>query len=197
VNRLSQNIEIEFKNMLTKAEYNRLLQEFQINEKKIIAQENHYFDTLEFALKKKETALRIRQKKNQYEMTLKQPAHVGLLETNQQLTEEKALLAIQNSKLPSGMIEELIVDMGIPFSQLIYFGSLTTYRAEINYLNGLLVLDHSFYLRKEDFELEFEVADYSYGNKVYTELLKRYEIPLRRTENKIRRFYQQKYAQLD
>jgi uncharacterized protein YjbK len=186
---LSQNIEIEFKNLLTKSEYNMLLREFQINEEKIIVQENHYFDTKDFALKKKETALRIRQKKNQFEMTLKQPAPVGILETNQILTEEDALNAIQSGILPSGRIEDLLTAIKIPISQLIYFGLLKTYRAELNYMNGMLVLDHSLYLNQEDFELEFEVMNYQQGQKDFKEFLEQYEIPERRTDNKIRRFY--------
>ena len=188
---MSQTLEIEFKNMLTKAEYDKLLQEFQISEKMIIVQENHYFDTLDFNLKEQKSALRIRQKKDYYEMTLKQPAPVGLLETNQALTEEEAKLAIGNGNVPSGMIKELIMKMGIPFSQIIYFGSLKTYRAELNYMSGLLVFDHSIYLNKEDFELEFEVEDYHKGQKVFKEFLDGHGILERPTNNKIQRFYDQ------
>src|SRR4051794_7223742 len=112
---MSQNIEIEFKNMLTKKEYDLLLGTFNINEKQIFIQENHYFDTPNFALRDKVTALRIRQKQDYFEMTLKQPAGVGLLETNQILSEEEALAAIQFGKLPTGMIQNIIEEMHIPY----------------------------------------------------------------------------------
>lgn len=187
---MSETIEIEFKNMLTETEYNMLLQEFQITEKKIIPQENHYFDTLDFALKQQNSALRIRRKKDQYEMTLKQPAPVGLVETNQLLTEEEANVAIQTGILPSGKIKEIIMNLGISFQQIIYFGSLKTYRAELNYKNGLLVLDHSVYLSAEDFELEYEVTDYEEGIRVFNEMLEWLKIPKRQTNNKIQRFYE-------
>ncbi|OIK11159.1 CYTH domain-containing protein [Bacillus sp. MUM 116] len=190
-----QNIEIEFKNMLMKEEYDFLLKKFNIAEKSIITQENHYFDTLDFALKNKHSALRIRQKGKQYEMTLKQPADVGLLETTQKITEKEAALAIQESKLPGGAIKDLLSKINIVFSEMRYFGSLVTKRAELEYKGGLLVLDHSLYLNKEDFELEYEVENDQIGKQNFEVLLNKYAIPHRKTENKIQRFYRQKYIQ--
>ncbi|TDK58522.1 CYTH domain-containing protein [Bacillus salipaludis] len=187
-----QNIEIEFKNMLTKEEYELLLIKFTTVESKLITQENHYFDTKDFALKNEQSALRIRQKGQQFEMTLKQPANIGLLETTQNLTEAEATLAIQEGKLPSGAIKEIISKMDIVFSKLSYFGSLKTNRAEMNYKSGILVLDHSLYLNKEDYELEYEVENEQLGQKIFEELLNQYNIPHRKTENKIQRFYNQK-----
>ncbi|MBS4212131.1 MULTISPECIES: CYTH domain-containing protein [Neobacillus] len=190
---MPQNIEIEFKNMLTKEEYLRLLTDFQIDEINIFFQENHYFDTKEFALKDKGSALRIRLKKNSWEMTLKQPAEIGLLETNQILSEREALEAIQFGRLPLGQIKLIIEEMGIPFGKLVYFGSLATRRAEAAFKKGVLVFDHNIYLNQEDFELEYEVENFQEGQEVFLQLLKNYQIPVRKTENKIRRFYRQKY----
>lgn len=190
---MSQNIEIEFKNKLTMEEYELLLKEFNINKEQIFSQENHYFDTADFALKEKGTALRIRKKKNDYEMTLKQPAKVGILETNQSLTVEEASIAIQCGRLPSGTIQNRIEEADIPFLKMMYFGSLLTKRVEFEYMQGLLVLDHSFYLNKEDFELEYEVENFQSGQLIFKEFLKKHGIPQRKTENKIRRFYTQKH----
>jgi uncharacterized protein YjbK len=192
---MSQEIEIEFKNMLTRSEYETLLQKFDINENQIFMQENHYFDTADFALKELQSALRIREKRNHYELTLKQPASTGLLETTQIISAEEASLAIQYGKLPKGIIYNRIVDLGIPFSNLEYFGSLVTKRVEFSYRNGLLVLDHSYYLNTEDFEVEFEVDNYQAGQQIFSEFLQELSIPERKTNNKIQRFYQQKYLQ--
>lgn len=191
---MSQNIEIEFKNILTKEEYERLLKEFNIDNMQIFSQENHYFDSADFALKSLGSALRIRKKPNGWEMTLKQPADVGLLETNQDITEQDALQAIQYNKLPEGKIQQLIEDNGIPYSKLEYFGSLTTKRVEVEYNQGLLVLDHSIYLNKQDYELEFEANEEQHGRESFMLLLKKFNIPVRHTKNKILRFYEQKYA---
>ncbi|WP_066395091.1 CYTH domain-containing protein [Neobacillus mesonae] len=192
---MTENLEIEFKNMLTKQEYEKLLHTFRIDEKQIFIQENHYFDTPEFALKNIESALRIRRKKDQFEMTLKQPASIGLLETNQQINKDEAAEAIQFGRLPSGKIKNILEEKGISFTAIQYFGSLVTKRVEMKYEIGLLVLDHSLYLNKEDYELEYEVKDYQTGKDAFIKLLQDNRIPERKTMNKIRRFYQEKYVQ--
>ncbi|WHY68377.1 CYTH domain-containing protein [Neobacillus sp. SuZ13] len=192
---MTQNIEIEFKNILTKNEYEHLLKFFKVDTNQIFKQENHYFDTPNFSLKSKETALRIRKKGLNFEMTLKQPADVGLLETNQTISEAEAQLAFRFGKLPIGIIQRLIEESEIPFSTLEYFGSLITERVEFEYQKGLLVLDHSIYLDTEDYELEYEVKNYQNGEKIFIELLEQFKIPARLTENKIRRFYNRKYQQ--
>ncbi|WP_042356464.1 CYTH domain-containing protein [Bacillus rubiinfantis] len=192
---MTENLEIEFKNMLTKEEYELLFKEFAIDETQVFTQENHYFDTVDFSLKNLGSALRIRKKGNQFEMTLKQPVAIGLLETNQLLNETEASQAIQYNRLPEGEIKEILAEKGISYSSLSYFGSLVTNRVERSYKEGLLVLDHSLYLRKEDFELEYEVTDFEIGKERFQHLLKQFGIPERRTENKIQRFYHEKYKQ--
>jgi uncharacterized protein YjbK len=181
--------------MLTKDEYQMLIDLFHIPNDQIISQENHYFDTPSFHLKENAAALRIRYKKGKYEMTLKQPVQDGLLETNQSLSNEEATIAINAGKLPNGTIQELVTKMNISFSEIEYFGSLVTKRAEIEYRDGLLVFDHSYYLNKEDFELEYEVTNYHLGKQIFFEFLLQHNIPQRKTENKIKRFYLQKMNQ--
>lgn len=193
-NCMSQHIEIEFKNMLTKEEYFHLITEFSINETIIKTQINHYFDTEKFQLKALGSALRIREKKGYFELTLKQPAEVGLLETNQEVTKEIALAMLQGAPLPGGSVKDQLIKSGFPIDQLQYFGSLTTKRCELQYKGGLLVLDHSLYLLKEDYELEYEVQDPIEGEAAFKQLLESFQIPVRATENKIKRFYNQKYS---
>lgn len=180
--------------MLTKEEYLHLITEFSINETMIDTQINHYFDTESFQLKELGSALRIREKNGQFELTLKQPAEVGLLETNQEITKEIALAALQGAAIPSGSVKDQLLKSGIPLNQLEYFGSLTTKRCELQYKGGLLVLDHSLYLLKEDYELEYEVQDITQGELAFKQLLESFQIPIRTTENKIKRFYNQKYS---
>jgi uncharacterized protein YjbK len=189
---MSETIEIEFKNLLTKVEYENLLQTFNVKEKDVVMQSNHYFDTPEFDLKNLGSALRIREKRNNLELTLKQPAAVGLLETTQHLSVNEFQAAIQLQIFPKGIVQERLEQLKIAFNKIVYFGSLTTKRAEFPYKVGLLVLDHSFYLKKEDYEIEYEVEDFQTGQLVFQELLKQYDIPIRKTQNKIARFYQQK-----
>ncbi|MFP7295794.1 CYTH domain-containing protein [Neobacillus niacini] len=189
---MSETIEIEFKNLLTKMEYDHLLTTFNVKEEDIVTQKNHYFDTPEFALKKSGSALRIREKYNHYELTLKQPAALGLLETTQQISANEFQTAIQHHIFPKGIVHDRIEQLSIALNQFNCFGSLTTKRAEFRYKEGILVLDHSLYLNTEDYEIEYEVEDFQAGQLVFQELLKQYNIPLRKTQNKIARFYHQK-----
>lgn len=191
----NQNIEIEFKNMLTKEEYESLLTHFQIKEEDLFEQENHYFDTSDFALKAKHSALRIRQKNGEYELTLKQPHPDGLLETNKVLSKEASNAIFSTGKINDEQISNLLEKMNIDPASILYFGSLRTVRAEKSIGNGLLVLDHSFYLKKEDYELEYEVSNREEGKIYFTELLSTLKIPVRKTKNKVRRFYEEKYKQ--
>lgn len=60
---MSQNIEIEFKNLLTETEFMQLKSFLDIDNSMFIKQDNHYFDTANFTLKELGCALRIRFKK--------------------------------------------------------------------------------------------------------------------------------------
>ena len=192
---MSQNIEIEFKNIVTFDEFNKLKTFFQIVDSDFIIQENHYFDTPAFDLKKSGSALRIRNKNGKLEMTLKQPHPDGLLETNETLNQLEADQLLQNGEINQGPIRKLIEKMNINPELIQYFGSLRTNRAEKEYNGGLIVLDHSYYLNKEDFEIEYEVSNRKIGKKHFSELLEQLQIPIRVTENKIKRFYIEKYKQ--
>jgi uncharacterized protein YjbK len=188
----SQHVEIEFKNMLEPSEFDKAASFLKIGAADFFTQENHYFDTPDFKLKNKKSALRIRMKNGAFEMTLKQPADEGLLETNMQLSQKDADVCMRTGFIPDGLIKEALAAMDIPADEMEYFGSLSTRRAETDYKGGLMVLDHSSYLNCEDFELEYEVTNSEEGKKEFINFLKHLNIPERKTENKIKRFYSQK-----
>ena len=189
---MSQELEIEFKNILEEDEYQHLLSVFSISEDENIIQENFYFDTREFSLKNLGSALRIREKNGTYTLTLKQPVERGLLETHQVLTEEEAKQMLNGGNIIEGEVASIIKGLSIEPLDIVFFGSLITKRAEVEYNNGLLVLDKSYYLNKIDFEVEYEVTDEVSGKEAFIELLQQYNIPIRKTDNKIRRFYNRK-----
>jgi uncharacterized protein YjbK len=192
---LSQEIEIEFKNLLTNNEFNKIKEYLNLTDSMFIKQENHYFDAPNFSLKGLGCALRIRLKKGKYELTLKEPITEGLLETTQLLPPETAEKMLENGCIPEGVVKNQLLQLHIDPSKIIYFGSLTTERAEKEFESGLLVLDYSYYLNEHDFELEYEVNDFKSGRRIFAELLETLHIPLRKTENKIKRFYEAKYKQ--
>lgn len=189
---MSQEIEIEFKNLLTRAEFERLCSHFSIENEDFTLQHNHYFDTPSFMLKNKGCALRIRDKNGRLTLTLKQPHTDGLLETHQSISKEEVEAAKTGNHFPDGEVTRVLRAMSIPVSSLTYLGKLSTERAEIPYQNGTIMLDHSFYLGTEDYELEYESMEQKQGKEVFQTLLRDLDILERETKNKIRRFFEKK-----
>ncbi|WP_369683966.1 CYTH domain-containing protein [Evansella sp. LMS18] len=188
---MHQEIEIEFKNLLTEQEYNLLFE--QLNNGKEVAkkQVNYYFDTVEMLLKENKSALRIRKKGGEYVITLKEPHPEGLLETHQKCTETEAINAMETGNIPEGQVTEQIRKLtSISEPQFNYLGELSTERLEIQGQDGLIVLDKSDYLGKTDYELEFETTARTAGEAAFKRLLKKFDIPQRKTRNKIERFYE-------
>lgn len=192
---MNQHIEIEYKNLLTKKDFDQLSQYFQIKPNQFFTQQNHYFDTNDFDLKNQSSALRIREKNETFELTLKQPASVGKLESNQVISKQEAAAFLNENRFPVGAVQEIIKQIGLNPLEFQCFGTLRTDRVEVSYQGGLIVLDHSFYSGKEDYELEYEVEDAKIGQKIFIELLETLEIPLQKTENKVKRFFQASFDQ--
>ncbi|MGM9987289.1 MAG: CYTH domain-containing protein [Bacillaceae bacterium] len=189
---MKQEIEIEFKNLLTKAEFQALMKKFNIQPAHFFKQTNYYFDTKKMSLKEANSALRIREKDDTYTLTLKQPCATGLLESHQTLTKTEAQQLLAGQTVITSPMKEVLKELHIESDELIMFGSLTTERTELTYKEGLLVLDHSYYFDCDDYEIEYEVTDEEQGKQHFQALLKELHIPIRKTENKIKRFYIEK-----
>ncbi|MFZ3589245.1 CYTH domain-containing protein [Bacillus sp. DJP31] len=191
---MNQEIEIEFKNLLVKEEFQFLLNEYSLTENRFTLQQNHYFDTATFDLKSNGAALRIRHKNGVYTLTLKQPIEEGILETHQVLTEQQAMGMLSGGTLLDGDIQNIIKALQIDSAKIVHFGTLETNRAEIHDLDGILVFDHSRYLNQDDYELEYEVQDFKHGQEKFLAFLHKHGIPIRTTENKIKRFFNAKLS---
>lgn len=189
--RLSTNNEIEFKQLLSQTEYQQI---YNVYFKGIVpfSQTNYYIDTPDFQLKAHKSALRIRVKDNFNEMTLKIPATVGLMEYNcETLVEPQLNKLLLPESIPSEIIEQL-KQMDISLNELTILGALTTNRVEKEISNNLLVLDHSSYLDKEDYELEYEVTDHDQGLQSFKALLEQFNIEHQTPDNKVQRFFSRK-----
>ncbi|WP_208558817.1 CYTH domain-containing protein [Marinilactibacillus kalidii] len=186
---MSQNVEIEYKNLLSEEEYKKLIIAFEFDEQKAFTQENCYFDSEEMILKAHNMALRIRVKQNFAEMTLKSPYQDHLLETNHTLTVKEANHLIELEKInPFGEIADVLKANGIdPTIDLHMITRLKTRRIERQMGNCLLVLDQSWYADQVDFELEVESQTANEGKQFISEMMKKYHIPERITPNKITR----------
>ncbi|MEK4424185.1 CYTH domain-containing protein [Solibacillus sp. FSL K6-1523] len=186
---MSQQIEIEFKNLLTKEQYERLLLEFSVEATQIERQVNHYFDTPEQHLKNLHSGLRIRTVSENIECTLKEKtAEHQHLETTEQLNTKQAEQMLAGQSLPAPSIRERLQDLQVPLQDLQCFGTLTTDRVELPYEGGLLVFDHSFYLHCEDYEVEYETNDEAFGKNIFSQFLLKYDIKPQPTPKKIARF---------
>ncbi|WP_155592030.1 CYTH domain-containing protein [Lysinibacillus cavernae] len=193
---MTQEIEIEFKNLLTKQQYEQLLQDFHISQNAIHRQTNHYFDTPTQAIRKLQSGLRIRQIGDYYECTLKEKnAEHAHLETTDQLTVAQAQKMLDGEGFYAQEVAKRLAIHSIPLEQLRVFGSLTTDRAEIPYKEGLLVFDHSYYLQCDDYEVEYESKDAIKGNTIFDEFLHQYGIKKQETDKKIARFMKVLQAQ--
>jgi len=183
---LSNQIEIEFKNLLTKEEFQNLCHAFSIRETDFHTQTNTYFDTPDFNLRDEKIGFRLRVLDGRNELTLKTPgldAHT-MVETTELISNEERSLILEQ-----GFIETKRFSSFSALPPLLHaFGSLKTNRTEFTYEGGLLVLDHSHYMQQEDFEVEYEVEEVELGRKRFLELLSKYDIPLRQTDKKIARF---------
>lgn len=176
--------EIEFKNLLTKKEFELFVSFFRIDEKDFRSQTNYYFDTQDNFFKDNGMGFRLRVLKDHNELTLKQPIEKHVMEENTVLVSDQERDAIINqTAFPSiPFLEQFNLD-----SPLICIGSLQTNRIQLPFENGTLFFDHSIYSQTEDFEVEYESSDVKYGKKVFLDLLDSHNIPIRNTDKKIAR----------
>lgn len=185
---MTQEIEIEYKNLLTQQEYDRLLKHLPFPEDGVM-QTNHYFETPDFSMKDNRIALRIREKNGEFKLTLKEPHPEGLLETHADLSTEEAMSWIAGNPVSKEAISEQLHRHGIDETKLSFFGSLTTLRREAEYNNVQIVLDYNVYNNLVDYEFELEASSKKDGEEAFQSILKQHDIETRTTPNKIERFF--------
>jgi len=176
---MTVNKEIEFKTLITKEQYEKLLKDFNL-ENNIFTQINYYFDTEDTKLMQEKTVLRIRQKNNSYKLTKKTRALVGADETHILLSKEHALELLEN-----GFDASII---GIPYF-VTNIAKLVTYRVSCPYRNGVLFFDRSEYYNQIDYEIEYEVDEIEQGKKDFSEFLNEYNIVYKESIRKSKRAY--------
>ncbi|RZI49752.1 CYTH domain-containing protein [Lactococcus kimchii] len=188
---MSTNLEIEYKSLLSLAEYDQLKKRF--THVSPIRQTNHYLDSKDFKLRKKKLALRIRTFDKSAEMTLKVPQEVGNIEYNIALSLEEAQYLLGERSITCGQTDlseicELLVERDVDLDEITLIGSLTTIRYEQHLPIGLAALDKNDYLGHTDYELELEVEDSTQGKKDFFEYLEKNKIEYRFSKSKVVRF---------
>lgn len=168
---MNEQIEIEYKILITKETFDNLIKDYPLHKDYI--QTNYYFTHP--TLKQKKYMLRIREKNNTYELTLKRPINNHRLETNITLTKQEKDNFLFHRKL-SNEITHILEEEGINISSLQQEFSLTTHRYDIELPEGILSFDHNTYLDKEDYELEFEVFNEQIGYQRFLEIIQPYSL---------------------
>src|SRR5699024_11480381 len=97
--------------------------------------------------------LKNKKKKNQYELTLKQPHTTGNLETNLIINKD-AKDKILNNKLVHNKVFDLLTEYNLDSTMFNTNHSLKTLRKEIYTPHGLICLDYNCYNNLEDYELD-------------------------------------------
>lgn len=184
---MAQQIEIEYKTLLTKDDYEKIFDYYQLKNHSFTQQTNVYFDTPDQQLKKRRWGLRIRRYESTGELTLKCPTdQMGLLEITDDLSIETTRLLIEEQRiLATGEVAQQLQQQAIVLDELRPLAELTTKRYELDLPIGLLALDHSWYNKQEDYELELEVQDETQGKVDFFQLLEKLNIPYQKAENKI------------
>ncbi|MGT2716127.1 CYTH domain-containing protein [Streptococcus respiraculi] len=179
------HLEIEYKTLLTKTEFERLLADF--SDVTPVIQTNYYIDTPDFSLRKHRHSLRIRTLEDRAELTLKIPQDIGNQEYNQDLTLEQAQIILQKVELPEGDILRLIRQTKTALEALTVWGQLTTKRYEKETTVGLMALDENSYQDQKDYELEVEVQDAEQGKRDFEDYLKQHHISFKYASSKVAR----------
>lgn len=177
--------EIEFKSLLTKDEYLKLMEKFKGNRTNV--QTNHYFDTPRFSLKAYEASLRVRERED-FEMTLKKKKGYALIECTVPISKEDFEELKQTGVVKN---QELMAELSplIGSQKVENFLSLQTFRMYLPYGNGILFIDKSKYLGFVDYELEYEAKSYHQGKQEFIALINELEIQYKKADKKIARAF--------
>lgn len=155
---MANNIEIEAKVLIDEKSYQKVKEHYKKYVTSQYTQTNYYIDTTDFELRNKGIGLRIREKNNKYELTLKTPLSEGLLEKTDPITQEQFLDLKDKNIFPETNIKTFILMLGFDFdiSQLKILASLVTERIDVEFDTGIFSIDKNTYLGHVDYELEKE-----------------------------------------
>lgn len=153
---MGSNIEIEAKVLINKDEYESVIEHLQLDKYRRLQQTNYYIDTRNHDIKKNGFALRVREKNEEFELTLKTPLSEGLLEKNESISWRVFEELKEKNIFPDGGIKKFLAILGIDVNDLRIITSLTTDRIQMNYQNAILAVDKNSYSQIVDYELEVE-----------------------------------------
>lgn len=177
---MSNAIEIEAKSLVRLEDYKILVKLFSDHPRYM--QTNYYIDSEDRVLAKSGIALRIRERGDHYELTLKTPLSEGLLEKNCRISYEQFEDFRNNGIFPKGDTSRFLTMLDFDLSTLKILTSLTTDRIDVEYEGGLLSLDRNVYSGKTDYEIEFEYNNLEGAKAILSKLFQENNIPVSFTQ---------------
>ena len=172
----TNNIEIEAKVLVSKEDYEKLLQAFPV-EKQTVVQTNYYLDSNDRILKKYGMILRIRHVGNNYTLTMKAPLAEGLLEKNQRLTDAEFNSLFHDNIFPKGEVFDFLDVLHIKPRDLHILAHLTTERKETEFKDTIVDISKNTYSGRVDYELECDSDSAAKSERTLKEICVKFAIP--------------------
>lgn len=182
---MPKDVTIEFKTLLTKAEYDRIYSKYKECPGNL--QTNYYFDTKRFTLKASDAALRVKKRDNLV-LTFERKKGYNFQRIDEDITEEQFKDLIEKGIIPSEKIAAEVNDI-IKGQNIINFMNLSTYRISFPYKKGRLSLDRCEYVDSVDYELEYEATTREKGKLEFVEIIKEFNIAYKKSQVKLKRAY--------
>ncbi len=178
---IKEELEIEFKSLLTEKEFDILVKDFKL-EDKFFEQHNYYFDNEDNFILNNNSAFRIRLVNNKYKMTYKAAnTENSVIERSIDLDQELAMHYLEFGYCDDAM------NMGIP--KLSHMNTLTTHRASFQIDGGEIFIDKSFYSNVIDYEIEFECDNEETGLNTFKSFLNEHSIEYKASQPKMLRAF--------
>ena len=173
---MSNAIEIEAKSLVSQEDYRKLAKLFANYPRYM--QTNYYIDSEDRVLAKSGIALRVREKGDRYELTLKTPLSEGLLEKNAAISLAQFEEFKAKGIFPKGDTSRFLTMLDFDVASLKILTSLTTDRIDVEYEGGLLSIDRNVYSGTTDYEVEFEYNNLEGAKAIMTRLFQENQIPV-------------------
>lgn len=182
---MNNKTEAEFKSLITKEEYERLLKIFDGS--KSDYQTNHYFDTTRFSLKALDASIRVRERED-FSLTYKRKKGYNIDVRTVIIDQEKFDEIKKTGTIDIPEIQDELQKL-IKDQKLVNFLSLSTFRTYLQYSNGILNIDKSEYLDTVDYEIEYSAKSYHQGKEEFIKLINDLKISYKKSDKKIKRAY--------
>lgn len=182
---MAKDIVVEFKTLLTKEEYNSILEKYKNYSGNL--QVNYYFDTKRFTLKASDAMLRVKERDG-LTLTLERKKGYTLQRIDEPITKEQFNTLIDTGKIPVEKIANDLMDI-IKDQNVINFMSFSTYRVSFPYKKGKISLDKCEYVGVVDYELEYEATNREVGKLEFINLIKDFNINYKKSQVKLKRAY--------